>query len=387
MDFIPQMEPNFSDEEADAVHEYMKSGGWVTEFKKSREFEKMICNYTGAKFCHLVNNGTLSLSLALLAVGIQPGDKVLVPNLTMIATPNAVKFIGAEPIFADVDEKSLTLDMKEVKTICRKAKIKAVIHVSLNTRVGDLLHIRDFCESRGIPFIEDSAKSLGSFYKGKHIGTFGDIGSFSFSSPKIISTGQGGCLITDNEEFSKKIRRLKDFGRGEGGSDIHPFFGINCKFTDLQAVIGIEQMKKLSGRVEKMGNTWRRYQWHLKETLPHEIFMFPAPSGKGTHWIPWFVDIYLSSEEVRDKLMDFLRTKKIGTRKVYPPINKQKIYESPGDNFPVSNEWAPRGLWLPSSSKLTHDDIDRVCEEIKNFFTPLSQVVEMEKDPSEKQED
>lgn len=361
------MEPNFGEEESEAVYEYMKEGGWVTEFKKSQEFEKMICDYTGAKFCHLVSNGTISLSLALMAVGVKPGDKVIVPNLTMIATPNAVKFIGAEPIFADVEGKTLTLSMKEVKNICKKEKIKAVIHVSLNTRVGDLIHIRDFCEKKGIFLIEDSAQSLGSFYKEKHIGTFGDIGSFSFSSPKIISTGQGGALITNSEVFSEKIRRLKDFGRDSGGSDSHPFFGINCKFTDLQAVIGIEQMKKLEGRVDKMKSTWNRYHHKLSE----KVFMFQTNEPR---WIPWFVDIYLPSEQVRDNLMEYLKTKGIGTRKVYPAINKQKIYEIPNgeDIFPVSNSWAPKGLWLPSSSKLTNEDIDRVCDEIINFFTLLN---------------
>lgn len=373
MDFIPQMEPNFSSEEADAVYDYMKSGGWVTEFKKSREFEQMICDYTGAKFCHLVNNGTLSLSLALLAVGVQPGDKVLVPNLTMIATPNAVKFIGCVPVFGDVSGDSLTLDMKEVKRICRKEKIKAVIHVSLNTRVGDLTHIKDFCTKNNISFIEDSAQSLGSFYKGKHVGTFGDIGSFSFSSPKIISTGQGGCLVTNDEELSEKIRRLKDFGRDGGGNDSHPYFGINCKFTDLQSVIGIEQMKKLPERVDKMKDTWKRYydrlnQYSVQSSHGIKIEMFPPNNQEGTSWIPWFVDIYLSSEKVRDNLMVYLKSKKIETRKVYPPINRQKIYESPDQDFPVSNDWAPRGLWLPSSSKLSHEDIDQVCQEIENFF-------------------
>ena len=116
-EFIPQMQPNFDDKEAEACYKYLKSGGWVTEFKKTREFEKMICDFTGAKYCHVVNNGTISLSIALLALGVSKNDKVIVPNITMIATPNSAKLIGAIPVFVDVEEKTVCIDIKQTETL------------------------------------------------------------------------------------------------------------------------------------------------------------------------------------------------------------------------------------------------------------------------------
>jgi perosamine synthetase len=357
---IPQMEPNFDEKEANAVYEYMMSGGWVTEHKKSRELEKMICDYTGSKYAHLVNNGTISLSLALLAVGVKPGDKVIVPNLTMIATPNSVRLIGAEPVFVDVEDKTGCISVHQVNQKLQDRDISAVFHVSLNARCNDILSLKKLCNTYSIPLIEDSAQSLGSFYLGQHLGTFGDIGSFSFSSPKIISTGQGGVLVTNDKELSEKIWRLKNFGRDSGGNDDHPFFGINCKFTDLQAVVGIEQMKKLPERVSAVRKNWELY----RELLLSEVDIIDTREEK---WIPWFIDIYLPTEELRDKLHLYLKEKEIGTRKLYPPITSQKIYQDEKDTFPISEDLSRRGLWLPSSTKLTEKQIRMICDQIIKF--------------------
>ena len=292
-EFIPQMQPNFDDKEAEACYKYLKSGGWVTEFKKTREFEKMICDFTGAKYCHVVNNGTISLSIALLALGVKKNDKVIVPNITMIATPNSAKLIGAIPVFVDVEEKTVCIDIKQTETLLENdlnKEIKAVIHVSLNTRCNDIIKLKKLCEKYGVYLLEDSAQSLGSYYKGKHLGRYGDIGSFSFSSPKIISTGQGGALITDNIKLSQKINRIKNFGRDESGGDIHNYFRINSKFTDLQAILGIEQMKKLPWRVQRVKDIWNIYYSHLSK-IP-EITMIQPSDQK---WIPWFIDIYVDT--------------------------------------------------------------------------------------------
>ena len=231
----------------------MSEGGWITEFKKTEHLENIIADYVKARHCILVNNGTISLTLAALALNIGRGDEVIVPNYTMVATPNSVKMIGAKPIFVDVDRDSLCINLEQVKNAVNK-NTKAIIFVSANGRYPnyDIQSLLDFCIQRNIYIIEDAAQSLGSFYRdGCHIGTKGIIGSFSFSAPKIISTGQGGALVTNDDNIAYKLRRLKDFGRSKGGLDIHDSIGYNFKFTDIQAVIGIEQMKKLSWRVSR----------------------------------------------------------------------------------------------------------------------------------------
>jgi len=360
-EFINQMEPWFGDEERIALDEYMKSGGWITEFKKTQEFEKMICNYTGAKHCFVVNNGTISLTLAAIACGIKAGDEVIVPNYTMIATPNSIKMFGAIPVFVDVEEETLCLDIEKVKQGIT-TKTKAIMLVSANGRYpksGIESFIRLAKENKLI-LIEDSAQSLGSFYpNGKHIGTMGLVGSFSFSAPKVISTGQGGAIITNDDDIAYKFGRLKDFGRSGGGSDIHDTIGYNFKFTDIQAVIGIEQMKKLPWRVDRKKEIYNRYKENLKNLKNIKFFEQDL-----LNTTPWFIDVVV---EDRDNLQYFLKNNNIGTRVMYPPINKQVAYNIKGSH-PFSNMVGAKGLWLPSSSKLTDNKIDYITQKIVEFY-------------------
>ena len=361
MKFIPQMEPWFDIEEGNALSEYMASGGWVTEFKKTVEFEKCIAEYTGAKHCIVVNNGTISLTLAALACGIEQGDEVIVPNYTMIATPNSLTMIGAKPVFVDVELETLCLDIELVKEALTP-KTRAIMLVSPNGRypTSGIHAFLELCRKEELVLIEDSAQALGSFYPdGRHIGSVGHVGSFSFSAPKIISTGQGGALITNNDNIAYKLRRLKDFGRVSGGLDVHDTIGYNFKFTDIQAVIGIEQMKKLSWRVKRKREILQYYKQLLSNI--EQVKFFHQDLNYTT---PWFIDALF---EDRDNLINHLNENGIGTRVMYPPINKQKAYNYPG-SFPVSDLIGEKGLWLPSSNQLTDNEINRICMGIGEFY-------------------
>ena len=358
---IPQMEPWFDEAETRAVTAYMQSGGWITEFKKTEEFEKVIAAFTGASYCVMTTNGTISLSLALLALGLKSGDEVLVPNMTMIATPNAAILVGVRPVLVDVEPQTLCIDLAKAKEAITP-KTKALMYVAFNGRSGDMQKVLAFCKQHNIFLIEDSAQALGSFWGGRHLGAFGEIGSFSFSVPKIITTGQGGALITAREDLAQKLRRLKDFGRTAGGTDIHEEWGWNFKFTDVQAVIGLEQMKKLPWRVKRKREIWQRYADGLSGIKQIELL----PTNL-TDTTPWFIDIFVDDP---DALAAHLKEKGIGTRRVYPAIHTQKIYADAyhGKSFPVSERSASRGLWLPSSSKLYDSEIDYVANAIKMYY-------------------
>lgn len=360
-DFIMQMRPFFGEEEKRAICDYMDEDGFITEFKHTEKFEKMIAKFTGAKHCVVVNNGTISLTLAAMAAGVVAGDEVIVPNYTMIATPNSVKMFGATPVFVDVEPETLCLDI----SLVRKAitpRTKAIILVSANGRyphVG-VSEFEKIANEMGLILIEDSAQSLGSFYPdGRHVGRAGLVGSFSFSAPKIISTGQGGALITDCDDLANKLRRLKDFGRSGGGNDIHDTVGFNFKFTELQACIGLEQMKKLESRVVRKKEIWQRYKNELSTVSSVKVY---DHNIKFTS--PWFIDILADN---RDGLAEFLNVRGIGTRSMYPPINQQLAYRAPG-YFQVSEMVGKNGLWLPSYVQLTDAEIDRVCGEIKKYY-------------------
>lgn len=360
--FIPQMEPCFDGEESKVCKEYMETGGWLMEFNRTRELEQMIAKFVDCKYCHMISNGTISLVIALLAMDIKNGDKVIVPNMTMIATPNAVKLIGAIPVLVDIEPDTLNIDISIVEQMIAKDKsIKCVIHVSMNTRCNNIEYLRKICDENKVYLLEDSAQSLGSYHNNKHLGTFGHIGSFSFSTPKIITTGQGGALITDDEKLSAKIQKLKNFGRSTGFMDIHDSFGINCKFTDIQAVIGIEQMKKMEQRISRKKEIWNLYYDRLSNN--DNIHMIKSNDSK---WIPWFIDIYVDNPVV---LAEFLKLKKIGSRLVYPPIHSQKVYSEYNKlAFPVTENFSKHGLWLPSSIRLSNNEINLICDCILEYY-------------------
>jgi perosamine synthetase len=359
--FIPQMEPWFGREEKEALNHYMDEGSWLTEFKRTAEFEQRIAEYTGAKHCMAVNNGTISLTLMALAAGIKSGDEVLVPNYTMIATPNSVKMFGAVPVFVDVEKETLCMDIECARKAIT-ARTKAIFFVNANGRypkVG-IKAFQTMCNEKGLILLEDAAQALGSFYpNGKHQGTVGLSGSFSFSAPKVISTGQGGAIITNDDEIAIRLRKLKDFGRSSGGNDIHDSIGYNFKFTELQAVIGNEQMKKLPWRVERKKGIYRLYKKCLADV--NEIQFFDQDLSCTT---PWFMDILA---ENRDELFKNLKENNIGSRTMYPPINRQEAYKIDG-NHPVSTLVGEKGLWLPSASQLSDDDILRIANTIKRFY-------------------
>jgi len=358
---IPQMEPWLGEEEAAAVNDYMRSGGWLMEHDKTRKFESIIADYTGASHCIVTVNGTVSLTLAALACDVKAGDEVIVPNYTMIATANSALLLGARPIFVDVEPETLCLDIDRTKAALT-SKTRAIMLVTANGRcpragVGAFI---DLADKHGLALIEDAAQSLGSrFPDGRHIGSVGKVGSFSFSAPKIITTGQGGCLITNDNEIAERLRKLKDFGRAGGGTDIHQSIGYNFKFTDLQACVGLEQMKKLEWRIERKREILLKYRQALRAVAPVKFF-----DQDLTNTTPWFIDILC---ERRADLQEHLKKRGIGTRVMYPPINKQQAYQRSGDHH-VSGLIGQQGLWLPSSSKLTDQQIETVCESVAEFY-------------------
>ena len=353
---IVQMRPTFSTEEADACYNYMKDDTYVTEYKKTLELENMLCKYLNCKNCIMTTSGTSALLLSLMSLNLNIGDEVIVPNYTMIATINVVKMLKLTPVIIDVNKDTFTIDYNEIKNNITN-KTKCIIHVSLNNRYKNLDQIVQLCEDNNIILIEDAAQSLGCKINGKSLGTFGKLGCFSLSTPKIISTGQGGFIVTNDEKLSTKIRMIKDFGRKKSGTHDYEIFGINLKFTDIQAVIGIEQVKKLDYRVKRIRQIYNLYYENLKG-----FYNIKAPLSE--EWIPWFVDIYT---DYRDEIKIFLKKHLIETRATYGEINKTKIYYS-DKNFINSEYVSKKCLFLPSFITIRNDEILHVCQILKLFY-------------------
>jgi perosamine synthetase len=295
-----------------------------------------------------------------MALDIGSRDEVIVPDFTMIASANAIVLAGAKPVFVDIDRTNLCLDLKLVEKAIT-SRTKAIMLVSLNGRSPDMQRVQELSEKHGVYFVEDAAQSFGSLYKGKHLGTFGQIGSFSFSPHKVITTGQGGALVTDDDKLAESIRKIKDFGRSKSGIDFHESLGYNFKFTDLQAVVGIEQMKKLEWRVQRKKEIYSQYKRHL-ENVPQVEFIKTNLEDTS----PWFIDILVPDPT---SLAAFMKENGIGTRPLYPPIHSQPPYGIQ-KSFPVSEYVSAHGLWLPSASFLSDEDIHWICAEIIEFYSP-----------------
>lgn len=355
---IAQSRPHFDDNEADACYKYMTTDAFLTEFKKTTELETMIQNYMNVKNCYMVPSGTSAIITALFACGINKDDDVIVPNYTMVATANAVKALGINPIVIDVNSETYTIDLETIKKHIT-SKTKAIIHVSLNNHNKNIEEIKEYCDKNSIWLIEDAAQSVGCFYNKKHYGTYGHIGCFSLSTPKIISTGQGGFLVTNNDTLAEKILMIKNFGRQKSGLEVYSSFGLNFKFTDIQSVIGIEQIKKLDSRVSYYKELYNTYLLHLKENSNIQLLKGMNDDG----WIPWFITVLSSN---RDKLLDFLLKHDVETRITYPTIHSLPFYNIEG-NFENSTRISKNGLFLPTHMLVNKEDIIYVCNLINLF--------------------
>lgn len=304
------------------------------EFKVSAKLEEDIATFIGVKHCVLVSSGTAALFVALRALG---SKKVAIPALTMFGTAAAAELAGCELVFVSNNELPDDVD--------------TYIHVSLNGRDCGIEEVRTRYPQ--VTILEDACQSFGSKHAGKYLGTFGKMGCFSFSPHKILSAGNGGCVVTDDDELARKVRMLKNFGREGGGADRHDEIGYNFKFTDIQAAFVRPQLDDIATRIQKKKDIYARYYAQLSDSMrPHT----------GT---PWFVDIYPTD---RDSLAAHLADKEIGTRIMYPLLTTQKpfgAYQIVGDTT-EDRAFAEHGLWLPSSLTLTDSQIDEIIAVIQS---------------------
>lgn len=358
---INQIEPLIDNNDKKAINDYLKTSGWITENKLSSKFEDIFSKIVGCKYSILHPNGTITLASILLTLNLKKGDEVILPNYTMVATANAIILSGGKPIFCDISPDNLCLDPKKVVGKINK-KTKAIIYVTLNGRSGHIKEIQKICKKKKIYLIEDSAHSLGSYYKSTHHGNFGYASSFSFSMPKIITTGQGGMVCTNRRDVYKKIKKLKNFGRLTDGNDKYKSVGYNFKFTDIQSALGISQIKKLDHRVKLKKKIFEFYYRELKNIKYLKLFTFEKNET------PWFVDIYLHNPK---KLKFFLEKFNISTRLVYPALNNQRFFNIKKEKLKVSEYYCKRGLWLPSSINLKTRELKFIIKKIKEFFANL----------------
>ncbi len=326
-----------------------------------RAFESELAALLGTRYAVMTSSCTAGLAMSLMTLGIGPGDEVLVPDLTFIATANAVSLAGAKPVLVDVDPATLTISLEAAEEAIT-AKTKIIIPVHVTGRGANMAGLLALAKKNHLHIIEDAAEALMSKQGDAFLGTFGTLGCFSFSPNKTITTGQGGLVVTDDAELVDKLHRLRDQGRpviGTGGDDRHDTIGYNFRPTDLQAAVGLGQLTLLEERIARMKRNYELYSEQLQNI--EGLSIFPSEPGE----VPQWTDVLV---EQRDDLEAYLRKENIDSRKYWLPLHRQLAYRMPDDNFPNSTKLSPQSLWLPSAFTLTDEDVFMVCDEIKTFF-------------------
>ena len=361
---IPQIQPWIDEEEMTQLKRVVDST-YVTEHELTKEFEELFRYYTGAKYCVSATNGTAALYMILRAMGIGVGDQVIVPDITFIATANAVIMTGAIPVFAPVD-KYIGMDPDKLYTYINKTT-KAIIPVHLYGQSCQIEKIISIARKNNIKVIEDAAQAVGVIHKGRHAGTFGDAGILSFYGNKTLTCGEGGLILTNDKELRDKCYRLKNHGRDTKGTFFHEHIGFNFCFTEMQAAIGIAQFHKLDRIIQRKQEIYDRYMNELSETLFKPLPENPDTTTK----VRWFTSFYAPDKETKESFISFMQDRKIQTRQCFYPLHAQPCYKHHYWNrqrdFLDSIRIYDRMISLPSSYNLTNEQQDEVINAVKHY--------------------
>jgi perosamine synthetase len=353
---IPVAQPEIGDEELANVISALKSGWVSSKGPFIEEFEKNFANYIGTKYGVTASNGTAALHLALAALGIKKGDKVLVPSLDFISVANVVTYVGAEPVFVDSHPDYWCMDPSKIKI---DKQTKAIIAVHLYGHPCDMDKIMSIAKEYELHVIEDCAEAHGAEYKGRKTGTFGIINCFSFYGNKIITTGEGGMCLTNNEELAQRMQILRDHGMNPKKRYWHDVIGFNYRMTNLQAAIGVAQLKKIDALIDKKRRIATVYNKLLKDmpnvTLPPEM-----PWAKNVYWLY----SVLVNATLRDKIIEYLEQQGIESRPFFYPSHLMPPHKAVL-SLPISEELSAKGLNLPSGTMLSENQITEVVTSLR----------------------
>jgi len=370
------MRPWLGQEEADAAAEAVASG-WIAQGPRVQEFEEAFAAAIGTPHAVAVSSCTAALHLALIAAGIGPGDEVIVPSLSFIATANAARYVGAQPIFADVDLVTQNLTPKTVEPHLT-GRTRAVILVDQAGVPADLDAIRALCDPRGVTVIEDAACAAGSTYRARPVGAGAALAAFSFHPRKLITTGEGGMLTTPDGSIAARLRRLREHGMDISAADRHrsqqPVIehytevGFNFRMTDIQAAIGLVQLRKLAPMVARRRALARRYQ-ELLAGVPGLLTAGDPPYGETNYQSFWLL-LPQGSAAGRDELLRRLADAGISARRGIMAAHLEPAYaDAKPSSLPVTERLAARSLILPLFHQMTESQQEHVASVVTSALT------------------
>jgi len=342
------------------------NNGWNTQWSKYLDkFENEFSNYIGSKFAISTSSCTGALYLSLLACGIGEGDEVIVPELTWVATASAIKYVGATPVFADVDLETWCIDTNNLQNMLTE-NTKAIMPVHLYGNPAEMSKIMSFANENNLSVIEDAAPAIGATYNNQKVGSFGDFGCFSFQGAKLLVTGEGGMVVTNDEEKFNKLKKLWDHGRVPGTFWIDEL-GYKFKMSNLQAAFGLGQLENIEALIESKKRNYTRYVENLKNTKGIKL----SKTGKNTESIYWMTSILIDSDLdiEREAMRSQLSGLNIDTRPVFPSISQYPIWGKKYKENPNSKIIAENAFNLPSGVNLKKEEIDYICESIISIIS------------------
>jgi len=357
MNFIPISQPSIGEKEIEYVTDAVKSG-WVSSLGKYIDmFEEKFATYCGTKYAIATSNGTTALHLALVSLGITSEDEVIIPDLTFVATGSAVKYIGAKVVTVDIDENTLCISSDAIKKAIT-SKTKAIIPVHLYGHPANMNEINKIAKEYNLFVIEDAAEAHGAEVNGKRVGGLSDAGVFSFYGNKIITSGEGGMITTNDQNLYEKMRYLRDHAMSKEKRYWHTEVGFNYRMTNLQAALGVAQFERIDELLAKKKEIFEWYQEGLKGIKLN----YQASWAKNVYWMVC-VEIDGYTESQRDELIKKLKDKNIDSRPYFYPVSDMPMYETA--NTLITHKVYQRGLNLPSYFEITKDQVDYICKIIK----------------------
>jgi perosamine synthetase len=354
-ELIPVYRPDLSGNERRYVMECLDTS-WISSLGVFLpRFEQAVAEATGARHALAVSNGTVALHLALHCLGIGPGDEVIVPSFTYIASVNTIAQTGATPVFADCRASDWLLDPEDAARRIT-GRTRAILPVHLYGAACDMPALRRLADAHGLAIVEDCAEALGTIIGGRHVGTFGDVGTFSFFGNKTVTTGEGGMVIANDDDLAARLRQAKGQGQSATRRYWHEVMGFNYRMTNIQAAIGLAQMERFDAILARKREIAARYRTALAG-LP---ITFQRPDA-GVEGSDWLVTLLLPAGINRDAVMAEMQARGVETRPVFYCAHHMPMYRTE-QSFPVSEDISARGLSLPSYPALTDADVLRVVD-------------------------
>jgi perosamine synthetase len=362
---VPVARPTIAAEEQAAVAAVMESG-WLTQGEVVRRFEQAVADYVGGRHGIATTSGTTAIHAALMALGIGPGDEVVTNPLTCIATTNPVLAQGAKPVFADIDPVTLNISADTIRPVLT-SKTRAILHVHLFGRAAGIEEVAALCNAAGLPLIEDCAQAMGARCGGRRVGTFGRVSCFSFYANKIITTGEGGMVTTDDDALAERLRLLRNLAF-QRPRFLHEHAGHNFRMTGYQAAMGLVQLDRIDFILEQKRRVAQTYD-RLFEDVPGIATPVELDWARNVYWMYGIV----VAEEFplsRDELMAYLAEREIESRTFFCPMNMQPFLRRQ-DGFrdvpcPVAERLWQRGMYIPCSIDLSDETLAEVVDHIRS---------------------